>query len=66
MTNADALTAIKQHVKDGGSLFLSSLATQLLVGLDRIDATLTPNIFNTSVGKKTLICGESTQSWERQ
>ena len=36
MTNADALAAIKQHVKDGGSLFLSSLATQLLVGLDRI------------------------------
>lgn len=54
MTNADALTAIKQHVKDGGSLFLSSLATQLLVGLDRIDATLTPNIFNTSVGKKNF------------
>lgn len=54
MTNADALAAIKQHVKDGGSLFLSSLATQLLVGLDRIDATLTPNIFNTSVGKKNF------------
>lgn len=54
MTNADALAAIKQHVKDGGGLFLSSLATQLLVGLDRIDATLAPNIFNTSVGKKNF------------
>ena len=59
-TNETTINALKQFLADGGNLFLSKHATQLLVNLDRIDAKFAPGIYGDGDG------GEGTDVWSVQ
>lgn len=54
------IDALKRFLADGGNLFLSKQATQLLVNLDRIDAKFAPGIYGDGDG------GEGTDVWSIQ
>lgn len=48
--NAALVSALRQFVADGGCLFLSKYATQLLVAIGRTDAVFSPNVHYNSTG----------------
>lgn len=52
-----ALAVLRDYLKQGGNLFLSNQATQLLVPLGRIDAAYAPGIFGSGEG------GENSDNW---
>ena len=52
-----ALAVLRDYLKQGGNLFLSNQATQLLVPLGRIDAAYAPGIFGSGEG------GENPDNW---
>lgn len=53
----DMLESLNQYVKDGGNLYLSGHATQLLRSLGRIPAKFSPNEFNDGNG------GQGDDEW---
>ncbi|MDE7414290.1 MAG: DUF4960 domain-containing protein [Muribaculaceae bacterium] len=55
--NADVKAALTNYVKDGGSLYLSKFATQMVHELGRIDAAYAPGIFGDGDG------GQGTDVW---
>ena len=58
--STEMISALKQFVADGGCLYLSKQATQLLVPLDRIDAAFAPGIYGDGDG------GPGTDNWTLQ
>lgn len=56
-TNTEFINAIKQHVVDGGSLYLTTHATQLLKAIGRISSTYAPTIFGSGTG------GNNPDTW---
>lgn len=48
--STDAIEAVTNHVKAGGSLYLTTHATQLVVGIGRVSDTYAPGIFGAGEG----------------
>ncbi len=48
--STETITAITNHVKAGGSLYLTTHATQLVAGIGRVSDTYAPNIFGAGEG----------------
>lgn len=46
----DAINALKKFLADGGNIYLSKQATQMLVNLDRVDAKFAPGIYGDGDG----------------
>lgn len=55
--SVDAITALTNHVKAGGSLLLTNHATQLTAALGRIEERLAPGIFGSGPG------GQNSDIW---
>ena len=50
LINSNAVSKLKDYLKDGGNLLLCNHATQLLVPFGRLDANRTPNLFGSGDG----------------
>ena len=55
--STEAIEAFTKHVKGGGSLYLSTHATQLIVPIGRVNEKYAPNIFGSGNG------GENADIW---